>query len=368
MWGEFYDEDTQTSGEHPNPSLESSGELDYTSEDAESAAPLLSLRDRLIHFMAASTIILKSQQRYEPDLTYQERKDIAEKLLDEKPGQFLYRFGRQLEREHLQYFLKYEGDAEVDYYLSEALKHKNEHTNKIIIRNRRYSALQKLRSTGDYFSEKEMERRNPLLYDQLIGKHQTKEEREDRYKIDSSNVRFSSILLDHIDKCTDNTIKKLQEDQEDEMFEEEEDTDNEEVNSPVESRKKQLFKEEFYSVGYHNFLRGKDEDFDYGQVDTSDDYDPLDIRARDEEERYFDEDEETHSDTGMCCTSSSMKNSDVQNTEQETSSKILENGEAFKNDEVDTCRTFEVDYETMEPESIDQCLMDIADIHLTSKT
>ena len=48
---------------------------------------------------------------------------------------------------------------------------------RITVRNRRYAAMQELRHSGTYFSEKEMERRDPLLYDQLIGRHQTEEER-----------------------------------------------------------------------------------------------------------------------------------------------------------------------------------------------
>lgn len=372
MWGEY--ESSKNSGEPHEPGFKQQRNLDKASENVESATPVVSLRDRIIQYMAASTIILKSQQRYEPDLTYQERKDIVEKLLDEKPGQFLYRFGKQLEREHLQYFLTYEGDPEVDYYLSEALKHKNEHTSKIIIRNRRFAALQKLRRTGDYFSEKEMERRNPLLYDHLIGKHQTQEEREDRYKMDSNDIRFSSILLAHIDNCTDKSIKLQQEDQEDEMFEEDDSDDDNvgEVDSEDDSGKKRLFKEEFYSAGYISFLKGNDE-FDYGQIDTSDDYDPLDIRERDEEERYFDEDEEedTLSDRGMHCNGSSGTNDDMQDPEEtciiqhKTSNKLNTCVEVPAKSEENI--TSEVDSETME-DNTDQCLMDTSDGNSCSKT
>lgn len=53
------------------------------------------------------------------------------------------------------------------------------------------------------------------------------------------------------------------------MFEEE-DTDDEdendediEMDSAIDSREKQMFKEEFYSAGYNNFLRGQYKDFDY---------------------------------------------------------------------------------------------------------
>lgn len=39
------------------------------------------------------------------------------------------------------------------------------------------------------------------------------------------------------------------------------------------------------------FLTGKDSDFDYSKVDTSDEYDDLKLRERDEEEAYFDQDD-----------------------------------------------------------------------------
>lgn len=49
--------------------------------------------------------------------------------------------------------------------------------------------MQRLRKSGDYFSEKEMERRNPLLYDHLIGKHMTAEERKEKYTVEKYEAR-----------------------------------------------------------------------------------------------------------------------------------------------------------------------------------
>ncbi|XP_071528872.1 coiled-coil domain-containing protein 97 isoform X2 [Panulirus ornatus] len=339
MWGEFEDDEKK---EKPrdhiaSSSLEKCKKLDDLREDVENSILDLPLRDRIIHHMAASSIILKSQQRYEPDFTYQERKAIVEELLDEKPGQFLYR---------------------------------------ITVRNRRYAALQKLRSCGDYFSEKEMERRNPLLYDQLIGKHQTEEEREEKTQIDESDIRFSSILLAHIDKCDKKDLKKQQQDQEDEVYEEEDTDDEEDSENPVESGEKQLFKEEFYSVGYWNFLRGNDHEFDYGQVDTSEEYDPLDIHERDEEERYFDDDdeqEETLCDSRRCCNDNS-EDVDMENNEQElhlrhllgVSSDMLENHDPqANNSEKDT---HESHIKTMEVDPVDQCLLYATGTGIDSET
>ncbi|KAK8380620.1 hypothetical protein O3P69_007905 [Scylla paramamosain] len=186
-------------------------------------------------------------------------------------------------------------------FLTETLKSKNKHTAKITVRNRRYAALQKMRKSGDYFSEEEMERRDPLLYDHLIGQHQTQEERDQKYSANSTEEKFSTLLLHHIDYRAHKELKKRQEDQEDDMLEEEDsDSDDDdddddgdaEMDSGIESREKQMFKEEFYSAGYNAFIRGENKDFDYKEVDDNDALDLLDIQARDEEERYFDEEEE----------------------------------------------------------------------------
>ncbi|XP_066969903.1 coiled-coil domain-containing protein 97-like [Macrobrachium rosenbergii] len=323
MWGEFEESDKKkndfSKNDHIEPQQSTPACLSQDSVDDE--APVRPLKDRIIHHIASSSVVLKSQQRYEPDLTFRERERVVEELL-EKPGNFLYRFGKHLEREHFQYFLKFEGDPEVDHYVAESLKHLNKHTAKVTIKNRRYAAMQEMRRSGTYFSEKEMERRDPLLYDQLIARHQTEEEKrkyEEAGRNEASETRFSSLLLEHIDNCSERNLKKQQEEEEDDMLEEEdtdeevEEEDDERMEEAIESGEKQLFREEFYSSLYHRFLRGNDTEFDYGKVDASDDYDLLDIRARDEEERYFDEDDdfdeeqssstksEIEVDSAMCC-------------------------------------------------------------------
>lgn len=67
------------------------------------------------------------------------------------------------------------------------------------------------------------------------------------------------------------------------------------MSSPVKGApndvEKQLLKDEFLSTMQAKFLTGKDSDFDYSKVDTSDEYDDLKLRERDEEEAYFDQDD-----------------------------------------------------------------------------
>jgi hypothetical protein len=43
---------------------------------------------------------------------------------------------------------------------------------------------------GIYFSEKEMKRRNPLLYQQLVGQYLTKKEVEDRNNADRKDIEY----------------------------------------------------------------------------------------------------------------------------------------------------------------------------------
>lgn len=96
MWGEF-EEDKIEEKEicfQIKPASEEAREESKTPEDTttkDDGTYVLPLRDRLVNFLAASSIEVKSQQRYEPDLTNEERKEIIENLLEEKPGQFLYR-------------------------------------------------------------------------------------------------------------------------------------------------------------------------------------------------------------------------------------------------------------------------------------
>lgn len=56
------------------------------------------------------------------------------------------------------------------------------------IKNRRFDALKKMVTEGTYFSEEEMRKRNPLLYEQLVGQYLSEEEKRMREEIDTSNI------------------------------------------------------------------------------------------------------------------------------------------------------------------------------------
>ncbi|NWQ72679.1 CCD97 protein, partial [Neopipo cinnamomea] len=68
------------------------------------------------------------------------------------------------------------------------------------------------------------------------------------------------------------------------------DDDEAEGRVPAEAELEML-RREFATRMYQRFLDGLEPDFDYSQVDENPDLDNLDIVARDEEEKYFDEEE-----------------------------------------------------------------------------
>lgn len=45
------------------------------------------------------------------------------------------------------------------------------------VRNRRLEALKRLSEKGAYFSDKEMKRRNPLLFEELVGQFLTNDQK-----------------------------------------------------------------------------------------------------------------------------------------------------------------------------------------------
>jgi len=132
------------------------------------------VRNKQAHF--------KSQQRGDPDLSIEEKKAIAENLFDRNPLGFLSRFGHLLSDKHLEYFhtFEYRDDKERDevkYFLSYHGASSSK-SSKTKTKNRRYDALQKMIQSGSYFTLDEMQGRNPLLFEQLVGKYQSDEEKQ----------------------------------------------------------------------------------------------------------------------------------------------------------------------------------------------
>lgn len=277
-----------------------------------------------------SAIYFKNQQRDENDLDNQEKQKLATELFEKSKVNFLTRFGKYLKHEHLEYFKQFEDDSETGYEISvilkDLLKISTEKGHRVNVKNRRYEALKELIEGNSYFTETEMMKRNPLLYDQLVGKYMTEAEKKERDKMSAKNMTFVRILMEGIER--DESEKKrmeqasLEEDAAEES-EKEKSKHNIDLSRPsssswgeireepgpsmwgeivepnrkrkaperlvhIAAKERNLLREEFITTMYQNFLDGKDDDFDYNDVDNNDKYDNIDILSKDEEEKYFD--------------------------------------------------------------------------------
>ncbi|KAG5863168.1 hypothetical protein JTB14_031593 [Gonioctena quinquepunctata] len=252
-------------------------------------------RDDIISFLTSNEdICFKNQQRWEADLTTHEKFEIALKIFRENKLNFLMKFGKYLKHEQLGYFEQFKENvepdsAEIKVVLCELYENVSINASGSKIKNRRYEALKQMVQEDSYFSELEMMKRNPLLYEQLIGQYLTSEEikERDRYKMDEQ-VTFVKILMEGIERDNAEICRKEQEEMEDgQMEEEEEDESSSEdgrSSSPVPSTsrwgefekhmvhrpkpktkphpitepERKILKEEFITSMYQSFLDGND--------------------------------------------------------------------------------------------------------------
>lgn len=268
------------------------------------------LEEEILNHVANSKAIFKSQQKEEPELTYEEKHSIAEKLLKKNHCLFLSKFGHYLKVEHLEYFNKSE-DYETIYHINRLQRYFNNSTRRIDVRNKRYEALKALIEKGEYFSECEMMKRNPLLYEHLVGQYLTEEQKKARDTIDTRSINYVDILMEAVERNKMQKHLESQQEQEDEVQEEndsdDDDDDDENDNSrnstisktsfnnqikshwgenvnkmidkdrdkklssnkiqhKISSQEIQLFRQEFVTNMYESFLDGKDKDFDYRYI------------------------------------------------------------------------------------------------------
>jgi len=207
----------------------------------------------------------------------------------------------------LEYFNKSK-DYETAYHINRLRRYFNNSTRRIDVRNRRYEALETLIEKGEYFSEYEMMKRNPLLYEHLVGQYLTQEEKKARDSIDTRSVNYVDILLETIERHKLEKRLKSQQKEEDKVREENDSDDddkddnnsrksiisknsnkqthfqwgeelnevtdknksdrdkklrNDKIQNKISNQEIQLLRQEFVTNMYQSFLDGKDRDFDY---------------------------------------------------------------------------------------------------------
>ncbi|CAO1330108.1 unnamed protein product [Diamesa serratosioi] len=307
------------------------------------------LKDSLLNNICENNkAFIKSQQIDDPEISIQEKYRILNEILLNKPhSQFLSRYRHIILPQHLVYFesKSYEGEEHflVQHYVAE-IKSANENRSQLI-KNRRYCCLLKLINDKKYFSPSEMMGREPLLYDQLIGKYQTEAEKKACRRPDAKTDTLVDILFQNIDRDHNTELENKQRTEENDMMdvltldddEDSQDSINSDSTDPeaaeekrsqwgnfedkpntseqpctsssvvkrskkeIKQRKKlanlitagerDLLKDEFLGIMHSNFLSGKDKEyFDYSQVDQNSEYDNIEENGQDLEDKYFDDD------------------------------------------------------------------------------
>ena len=249
---------------------------------------------RMFDKIMASDKVIKSQQRGDAELTGKEKLEILSELLVNFPGNFLQRFGSLFDYEDLQYFAG-STDYEVQYRTRELNRLLTGNNMKKRTANRRYRAIEELTVNSDYFTDREMRERCPLLYEQYIGQFLTEEQRD---KITGYFQPGELSLAGHIANKLDQDVtaeKLIKQVKIEEHLKGGGATDSNTVLTVSEDtgeaeEDKLMLRKEFLRLMHLRFINGEDE-YDYRTVDENEEYDVSDIKERDDEEHYFDSEE-----------------------------------------------------------------------------
>ncbi|KOB68494.1 Coiled-coil domain-containing protein [Operophtera brumata] len=316
-------------------------------EELEEEEIIVDPIDDIIDYLVRSAkVSFKNAHVDEAEIRTYDKIRMAKDLYTQKPIDFLIQFGKFLTPYHIEYFEKkslnnrryHHCIEELKVYHSETSRHKR-------VRNRRYKALQQLQNETDYFSEKQMMLRNPLLYEQLVGQYLTEEEIRERDGIDNENLNLLTMILDTVDRnhmrevrneqmlaesleAVDINIQKTSNEhpQSKKMWGDFETHDTKkkvnkkwgefeipdtkpscnkrwgDFDTPdtipsfkpevrkqtmISAPERRLLREEFYQEMCSSFIEGRD-DYDYESVDNNEQFDDLKQVSQDAEDRYFD--------------------------------------------------------------------------------
>ncbi|XP_013179406.1 PREDICTED: coiled-coil domain-containing protein 97 [Papilio xuthus] len=290
--------------------------ISLVEEDEDLIDPIHDIIDYLVR---CANISFKNSHVHGSDIKRSEKIKTAYNIFIKSPTEFLTQFGKYLSPNHLPYFENMLNDKSFnDTAFDNCIKHlriyHSERSTHKRIKNRRFRALQKMQEETDYFSEKQMMFRNPLLYEQLVGQYLDDEEVLQRDSGDTKDLTFLNIILRTVEMNEMNETKHrqmLEEDQESvdekeavkkdkkpkkKMWGDFDEPDTQptpkfkapRADAPITSNERALLKEEFYQEMYSSFLEGRDEDIDYNSIDNNEQYDDLEQISQDAEDQYFD--------------------------------------------------------------------------------
>ncbi|XP_067930288.1 coiled-coil domain-containing protein 97-like isoform X2 [Watersipora subatra] len=249
----------------------------------------------MLSYLAQTNSYFGGTQRGSTGLTQTEKENYLHKTLHQSKSTFITRYGSRLTPAHIDYFLKhFAGDEGLMYQMNQAEREKTEARQRV--KNRRFTAMKEMMTKGDYFEDEQMKQRDPLYYEQMVGKYLTDEEIQAQSDgLLRQHTGFSTILLEHMDSkdAEEKYLRQVSREEEQlEESEEEEETEAEEED-PMSAEDRTALREEFLHTMQERFLSGLDKDFDYESIDNDERYDDTIQEGRDAEERYFDASDES---------------------------------------------------------------------------
>ncbi|CAF3361603.1 unnamed protein product [Rotaria socialis] len=295
---------------------------------------IISMFDRI----CSSNVVIASQQRNEPEFTYEQKQEILNQLYKTNPANFIHRFGSLLTDNELRKYF----DPNADYVHQILTSNRNK-----IRANRRYTYMQQLIARGSYFSDEAMKERSPLLYEQMIEKYNDKETTPLIAR--TANGPLADFYMEHLESINyqERLEKEFEKEErlrhgghiESDDDDESDDNDGEEENAKnYTNTERDLYRQEFlaiqkgkddyilaifintsifnytivhllyirltrrsliqylnsnvfYYINSKKFLNGEDSNIDYTSIDNNENLDDIKIREHDEEEKYFDDED-----------------------------------------------------------------------------
>ncbi|KAF8385566.1 hypothetical protein PRIPAC_74708, partial [Pristionchus pacificus] len=295
-------------------------------------------------------VFYRHEQKGDEDLTEVEKREILSRVFEESKPVFLQRYLRWIQKSDESLFAGCSENPLVEYFLGKLDRREPSEAQK---RNRRYTALERLKKEGVFFSDEKMREREPLLYDRMVGRYLSDDERlhlrptitatqangwaglleqfEEsgdvaRRRAAASDVEWEGAasgqrdapnrLLAHVENAFEMEEEEEEEEREraagegttgmgelqrevngiikemdDETEREEREADDDEMEEDDDVPMETL-RDEFIAIMYERFLAGKDAGFfDYSMVDEDERAEEMDeIAERDREEAWFDED------------------------------------------------------------------------------
>lgn len=141
------------------------------------------IRERLFrHISSRPNVFYASQQKDDPELTDERKREILAELLEQKPAAFLERYHKLIPQGLIAFIRLQKPFYYSEYidifpptdrcapYIKLIRARPSTSDRRRIVRNRRFVALQRLKNEG-FFSLEQMRERAPFLFDEMITPH-----------------------------------------------------------------------------------------------------------------------------------------------------------------------------------------------------